>query len=90
MLSAVARKELAADGIAVSLILPSITATEFGEGMFRDSANVRPGMVAHDPGYVARVILRALSTVRNASTSRMARSDRCRRSRGAGRPRRNR
>jgi len=28
--------------------------------MFRDSANVRPGMVAHNPGDVARVILRAL------------------------------
>ncbi len=56
MLSAVARKEFVADGVAVSLVLPSITATEFGEGLFRDSANVRPGMVAHDPGYVARVI----------------------------------
>jgi short-subunit dehydrogenase len=60
MLSAVARKEFAADGIAVSLVLPSITATEFGWGMFRDSANMRPGLVAHSPDYGARVILRAL------------------------------
>jgi short-subunit dehydrogenase len=62
MLSAVARKELAADGIAVSLVLPSITATEFGGGMFRDGAAPRPGMVAHSPEYVGRVILRALRT----------------------------
>ena len=62
MLSTVARKELAADGIAVSLVLPSITATEFGGGMFRDGASPRPGMVAHRPGYVGRVILRALRT----------------------------
>jgi short-subunit dehydrogenase len=62
MLSTVARKELAADGIAVSLVLPSITATEFGGGMFRDGAGPRPGMVAHSPEYVGRVILRALRT----------------------------
>jgi NAD(P)-dependent dehydrogenase (short-subunit alcohol dehydrogenase family) len=62
MLSTVARKEFAADGIAVSLVLPSITATEFGGGMFSDGAKLRPGMVAHSPGYVARVILRALRT----------------------------
>ncbi|MBV9922874.1 MAG: SDR family oxidoreductase [Pseudonocardia sp.] len=61
-LSAVARKELAADGIAVSLVLPSITATEFGGGMFRDGTTPRPGMVAHSPEYVGRVILRALRT----------------------------
>jgi hypothetical protein len=30
--------------------------------MFRDSADVRPGRLAHDPGHVARVILRALRT----------------------------
>jgi short-subunit dehydrogenase len=46
----------------VSAVLPSITATEFGEGMCRDSADVRPGMLAHDPSHVARVILRALRT----------------------------
>jgi short-subunit dehydrogenase len=32
MLSAVLRQELAGDGIAVSLLLPSITAPEFGDG----------------------------------------------------------
>jgi NAD(P)-dependent dehydrogenase (short-subunit alcohol dehydrogenase family) len=62
MLSTVARKELAGDGIAVSLVLPSITSTEFGGGMFRDGATPRPGMVAHSPEYVGRVILRALRT----------------------------
>ncbi|MFI5589979.1 hypothetical protein ACIA5G_33360 [Amycolatopsis sp. NPDC051758] len=45
--------------VTVSLVLPSITATEFGERMFRDRADVRS---AHDPGYVARVILCALRT----------------------------
>ena len=54
--------ELAADGIAVSLVLPSITATEFGGGRYQQGREVRPGMVAHDPEYVAQVILRALRT----------------------------
>lgn len=62
MLSTVARKELADDGIAVSLVLPSVTGTEFGGGMFRTGASPRPGMVVHSPEYAGRVILRALRT----------------------------
>jgi NADP-dependent 3-hydroxy acid dehydrogenase YdfG len=62
MLSEVMRQELAGDGIAVSLLLPSITATEFGDGMFTLGASPRPGMVAHSPDYVASVILRLLRT----------------------------
>ena len=62
MLSEVMRQELAGDGIAVSLLLPSITATEFGDGMFTLGASPRPGMVAHSPDYVAGVILRLLRT----------------------------
>ncbi len=62
MLSEVWRQELARDGIAVSLLLPSITATEFGDGMFTLGASPRPGMVAHSPDYVAGVILRLLRT----------------------------
>ena len=62
MLSAVLRQELAADGIAVSLLLPSITATEFGGGRFTIGASPRPGMVAHSPDYVAGVVLRLLRT----------------------------
>jgi NADP-dependent 3-hydroxy acid dehydrogenase YdfG len=62
MLSEVMRQELAGDGIAVSLLLPSITATEFGDGMFTLGASPRPGMVAHRPDYVAGVILRLLRT----------------------------
>lgn len=61
-LSLVARKELAEDGIAVSLILPSITATEFADGIFRLGESPRPGMVVHSPEYVGRVVLRALRT----------------------------
>ena len=62
MLSAVSRAELAAEGIAVSLVLPSITATEFGGGRYRAGGEVRPGLVAHSPEYVAGVILRAVRT----------------------------
>jgi short-subunit dehydrogenase len=62
VLSAVARKELEDDDIAVSLVLPSTTATEFGGGMFKLGVEVRPGVVGQSPDYVGRVILRALRT----------------------------
>ena len=62
MLSAVSRAELADEGIGVSLVLPSITATEFGEGGLTAGQELRPGMVAHSAEYVGRVILRALRT----------------------------
>jgi NADP-dependent 3-hydroxy acid dehydrogenase YdfG len=62
MLSAVLRAELAGDGIAVSLLLPSITATEFGDGMFTLGASPRPGMVVHSPDYAAGFVLRLLRT----------------------------
>jgi short-subunit dehydrogenase len=62
MLSAVARRELAADGITVSVVLPSITATEFAGGRFQLGAEPFPGAVVHSPDYVGRVILRALRT----------------------------
>jgi NADP-dependent 3-hydroxy acid dehydrogenase YdfG len=62
MLTAVLRQELAGDGIAVSLLLPSITATEFGDGMFTLGTSPRPGMVVQSPGYVAGFVLRLLRT----------------------------
>jgi NADP-dependent 3-hydroxy acid dehydrogenase YdfG len=62
MLTSVLRQELAGDGIAVSLLLPSITATEFGNGRFVLGTSPRPGMVAHSPDYVAGVVLRLLRT----------------------------
>jgi NADP-dependent 3-hydroxy acid dehydrogenase YdfG len=62
MLSAVFRQELAAAGIAVSLLLPSITATEFGDGMFTLGASPRPGMRVQSPDYVASMVLRLLRT----------------------------
>ncbi|WP_432855752.1 SDR family oxidoreductase [Amycolatopsis sp. CA-161197] len=62
MLSAVLTQELAADGIAVSLLLPSITATEFADGLFKLGASPIPGMVVQSPDYVAGVILRLLRT----------------------------
>ncbi|MEV6851800.1 SDR family oxidoreductase [Actinoplanes sp. NPDC051411] len=63
MLAEVARKEFADDGIDVSLVLPSITATEFRDGAYLPgSPALRPGAVAHSPSYVGRVILRALRT----------------------------
>lgn len=62
MLSAVLREELALEGIAVSLLLPSVTATEFGDGIFKLGVPPRPGMVVHRPEYVAGVVLRLLQT----------------------------
>jgi len=62
MLTAVARQELASDGIAVSLVLPFITATEFAGGRFLPGRDNRPGPAAHSPEYVGKVILRALRT----------------------------
>ena len=62
MLTAVLRQELAPDGIAVSLLLPSVTATEFGDGMFKLGASPRPGMVVQSPDYAAGVVLRLLRT----------------------------
>lgn len=62
MLTLVSRKELDADGIVVSLVLPSITGTEFGGGRYQVGKEARPGMVAHRPEYVAQVIVRALRT----------------------------
>ena len=62
MLSAVLRQELADDGIEVSLLLPSITATEFGDGMFTLGASPRPGMVVQSPDYAAGMVLRLLHT----------------------------
>lgn len=62
MISSVLREELAADGIAVSLLLPSVTATEFGNGVFADGVPPRPGLVVHRPEYVAGVVLRLLRT----------------------------
>ena len=62
MLSAVLREELAPNGIAVSLLLPSVTATEFGDGMFKLGASPRPGMVVQSPDYAAGVVLRLLRT----------------------------
>jgi NADP-dependent 3-hydroxy acid dehydrogenase YdfG len=62
MLSGVLRQELAGDGIAVSLLLPSITATEFGNGMFTLGASPRPGMLVHSPDYAAGFVLQLLRT----------------------------
>ncbi|WP_375426137.1 SDR family NAD(P)-dependent oxidoreductase [uncultured Friedmanniella sp.] len=62
MISAVSRRELQDTGVAVSLLLPSITATEFAGGAFRDGRTPRPGMVAHSAGYVGRIVLRMLVT----------------------------
>jgi len=61
-LSATARAEWAADGIAVSLVVPSVTATEFHQalraGSFRGGGHVQ----AHPPELVAEAIRRAIET----------------------------
>jgi NAD(P)-dependent dehydrogenase (short-subunit alcohol dehydrogenase family) len=62
MLSAVLAQELADEGIAVSLLLPSITGTEFGNGMFTLGTEPWPGAVVQSPDYAARFVLRVLRT----------------------------
>ena len=62
MLGEVARKEWAADGIVVSTVLPSLTATEFGGGVYKLGAEIIPGFFVQSADYVGRVIVRALRT----------------------------
>ena len=62
MLGEVARKEWAVDGIAVSTVLPSLTATEFGGGIYQLGDEVIPGFFVQSAEYVGRVIVRALRT----------------------------
>jgi len=62
MVTAVLRQELESDGIAVSLVVPFITATEFAGGRFKPGEEVWPGVTPHSAGYVGQVILRALRT----------------------------
>jgi NAD(P)-dependent dehydrogenase (short-subunit alcohol dehydrogenase family) len=62
MISAVARKELEGTGITVGVVLPSTTATEFADGRFQAGQQAVPGLIAHDAGYAAAFILRALRT----------------------------
>ena len=62
MFSAVARMELAADGIEVSAVFPSLTATEFAGGIYHLGAEPFPGFVVQSVDYVAQVILRLLRT----------------------------
>jgi len=62
MLSAVARVELAPAGVSVSLVLPSITATEFAGGRWLSGQSPIPGLTVHSADYVGRVVLRALRT----------------------------
>jgi short-subunit dehydrogenase len=63
MLSLVAREELAADGITVSVVYPSITSTEFHEKLRAGSVPSGAGdLTPHSPEYVAKAIIRALYT----------------------------
>ena len=62
MLSLAARVELANDKIDVSLIVPFITATEFGDGIFMGPDAQIGGHKPHSAEYVAAVILRLLQT----------------------------
>lgn len=62
MLSAVARKELEDDGIAVSVVLPSITATQFGGARYKVGEESWPGLITQSAEYPAKAIIRALRT----------------------------
>lgn len=56
-MSQVGRMELLDDNIQITLLLPSVTDTEF-----YPAGGLPAGLVAHSPEYVGRVILRALRT----------------------------
>src|ERR671933_2619809 len=63
MLSLVAREELKPDGIVVSVVYPSVTATEFHDKL--RAGDIRVGAVdltPHSPEYVAKAIVRAILT----------------------------
>jgi NADP-dependent 3-hydroxy acid dehydrogenase YdfG len=62
MLTEVLRQELEGDAIAVSLVVPFITATEFAGGRFKPGQEAWPGVTPHSADYVGRVVLRALRT----------------------------
>ncbi len=62
MVTAVQRQELAGTGVVVGLVVPSVTGTEYGGGLYRVGDQPQPGLVVHRPEYVARVVLRALRT----------------------------
>jgi short-subunit dehydrogenase len=63
MLSLVAREEFAPDGIVVSLVYPSVTATEFHDKLRAGAKGARGGgLTPHSPRYVAKAIVRAILT----------------------------
>ena len=63
MLSLVAREEFAPDGIVVSLVYPSVTATEFHDRLRAGAIRVGGGgLTPHSPRYVAKAIVRAIRT----------------------------
>ena len=61
-LSATARAEWAADGIAVSVVYPSITATEFHQSLRAGSMRGGAHIQAHSAELVAEAIRRAIET----------------------------
>lgn len=62
MLSQVARAEWAKDGIAVSLIQPSITETEFHQVLRAGQVAGKSPFAPHTPELVAQAVLRAIET----------------------------
>ena len=63
MLSLVAREEFAPYGIVVSLVYPSVTATEFHDRLRAGAIGAGGGrFTPHSPRYVAKAIVRAVLT----------------------------
>jgi short-subunit dehydrogenase len=63
MLSLVARDEFAPDGIVVSLVYPSVTATEFHARLRAGAIGAGGGgLIPHSQRYVAKAIVRAILT----------------------------
>src|SRR5215212_8761183 len=63
MLSLVAREEFAPDGIVVSLVYPSVTATEFHDKLRAGAIGAGGGsLTPQSPRYVAKAIVRVILT----------------------------
>jgi short-subunit dehydrogenase len=62
MLSAVARAEFAPDGIVVSNVYPSVTATEFHQVLRAGDGSNAQRFQAHTAEQVAEVILQAIAS----------------------------
>lgn len=62
MLTQVARAEFAADGVSVSLVLPSLTDTDFHDSLRAGTVRIPAHFEPHSPEVVARAILAVIAS----------------------------